>query len=730
MSKSKPPPPPPPRPIPIPGAPPARGSSSGSDRPGFPTRGDSVADAIPTEDEGDALFDELFGDLIDDGPEEPAEHTPSFEADASLVDDDDDRETIQPPPPVADADDEGDDDLLFDEAVVEPTLGEAVLQGGDLPTGDELADTNQLPRAQVPEGYDERVPYAEPYEVPPVQPVEEAEILEFDDAVLGSPSIETPPLPDAAGGSGYPPSAPAPASQPPPLPGGRDHEEDEAATVAIDASEILAQVHAAGGTPLAGSVDLSEGVVIEEEAVAEPDFGEVEIDADDIDIETGDVQVDTGVIDEGLVFEEADLSGNDAVVTLVQAGQRDAWLERATWLYREAPPSSEPQKRANALLVVAELYAMAGAEEHADRVAREALQLTPSSPMAHRQLRGILMARGQYTEVVDALDAEARVAPSTPARFHAHYVASELARLAQGDPESAKRRLDQAERAEETDVRLHLARLAYALGSDDEVPEMEVQGAHAAAVNRALDVLRALRSDGVDAGEGVASAYAGLLVARAALRRRDMAALVAALTQLEQHEEFAPGASWLIAALASADPQMRAEAVAALGRVSDGSHGGHAVRARAARALEAGENAIAVAVSNDAPDDVLSVPERLVVSALAGLPLAEHVSWIARGAANEDVAPLAAASAALIGDLEQLGEIAIGVEDVRQDSLLGRQLAAGMASSAAAHVVPLADDSVEELVPLDLEEIEPVEVEPVELTDDAEGTDDAGSTDV
>lgn len=726
MSKSKPPPPPPPRPVPIPGAPPARGSSSGSEPPGFPTRGDSVADAIPTEDEGDALFDELFGDLIDDGPEEPVEHTPSFEADPSLVDDDDDRETIQPPPPVAGDDEE--DDLLFDDAVVEPTLGEAVLHGGqDLPTGDELADTNQLPRAQVPEGYEERVPYAEPYDVPPVQPLDEAEVLEFDDAVMGAPAVETPPLPDAAGGSGYPPSAP-PSPMPPRPHGEDDEEEEEVATVAIDASEILAQVRAAGGTPLAGSVDLSEGVVIEE--------GDAEIDVDggELEIETDDVQIDAAALDDGagLVFEEADLSGNDAVVTLVQSGQRDAWLERATWLYREAPPASDPQKRANALLVVAELYAMAGAEEHADRVAREALQLTPSSPMAHRQLRGILMARGQYTEVVDALDAEARVAPSAPARFHAHYVASELARLAQGDPESAKRRLDQAERADDQDVRLHLARLAYALGSDDEVPQMEVEGPHAAAVNQALDVLRALRSDGVDTGEGVTSAYAGLLVARAALRRRDMAALVSALDKLEEHEEFAAGASWLIAALASADAQMRAEAVAALGRVSEGSHGGHAVRARAARALEAGENRIAVAVANDAADDVLSVAERLVVSALAGLPLAEHVSWIGRGAASEDVAPLAVASAALAGDLEQLGEIAVGDDDARQASLLGRQLAAGAGASASPAVpdIPLADDSVQELEPLDLEELEAVEIDLDGSPPEGSRTDEAAEIDL
>jgi len=65
----------------------------------------------------------------------------------------------------------------------------------------------------------------------------------------------------------------------------------------------------------------------------------------------------------------------DAVVTLVQSGQRDAWVERANWLLEEAPSADKPAERARALLVVTELLAMSGEEARAEELAREALGL-------------------------------------------------------------------------------------------------------------------------------------------------------------------------------------------------------------------------------------------------------------------------------------------------------------------------------------------------------------------
>jgi lipopolysaccharide biosynthesis regulator YciM len=713
----------------------------------------SVADAIPTQDEGDALFDELFGDLIDEpddtpaapvaaappAPPAPPAHDddlppppppPREEAPTLDAVDDDDRETFRPPPPTAEADDDG---LIFDDAVVEPTLGEAVIGVADYVSGDELADTNQLPRAELPPGMGDPVPYAEPYEMPPVQAAEDEDDddLIFDDVVVA----ETPPIPSA--------------SQPPPP---EEDDDDDGVTIAIDASDLLAQVEAAvggAGTPLAGSIeispdvasDLDEGTMVMDpaeaaglqagqalpEAVgAEPliadrvfaiddevvevdgesieveesvviDEASIEIDAsvesvevatesvdfDDVDLELVDVEPVEIEMDgaEAVAF-EADLSGNDAVVSLVQSGERDAWAERASWLYREAPPASDQQGRANALLVVAELHAMAGEEERADQVAREALQLAPSSPLAHRQLRGLLLGRGRYTELVDALDAEARVAPSVEAKFHAHYMAGEVERLALGDPDSSRRRVDQADRAAADDIRVQIARLSHGLGSSDVVPEVDVSGAHAEQLEAALAVISALRSDGA-MGDSSGGTYAALLTARASLRTRDMSKVVAALRTLEGIEEFGAGAAWLIAALASTNADLRSEAVAALDRVSQGSHGALAIRARAARALEAGDHAVAVDVANEADDDVLNPGERLVIAALAGRPLAEHVSWLTRGSQSEESAPIAAASSALFGEWEQQQECAVGDGSVRAESLLGRQLAGVLAPSDA-----------------------------------------------
>ncbi|MFS8068081.1 MAG: hypothetical protein ACMG6S_17140, partial [Byssovorax sp.] len=50
----------------------------------------------------------------------------------------------------------------------------------------------------------------------------------------------------------------------------------------------------------------------------------------------------------------------DASALLLRAQQRDAWVERAEWLRAEAGALSDFDSRARALLVVSELYAMAG----------------------------------------------------------------------------------------------------------------------------------------------------------------------------------------------------------------------------------------------------------------------------------------------------------------------------------------------------------------------------------
>jgi len=424
-----------------------------------------------------------------------------------------------------------------------------------------------------------------------------------------------------------------------------------------------------------------------EEALAAADeieeITEAEVDGDSGDAEVvsetaGDVEFTATPLDaDDAVFDVDGREGTEAVLTLMQLGERDAWVDRAKWLYREAPEREQPEERASALLVVSELYAMAGEEEQAETVAREAVELAPSSPLAYRQLRGILMAKGSWTEVADALDAEARVAPSAGAKLHANCLGAEVARLLHGDADAANRRLDQAVRAVGDDLRPQITRLAQRLASTDELGEVSLTGEGVDGLSQATEVLKVLRSDGAE-GEASSSPFALLLSARAALRKRDLPKAIDTLGNLEQLEEFAAGAAWLTSAIAAPHGELREHAIEALGRVSEGSHGAMATRAQAQRAIEAGDTDTAVDVANAAGEKVLTVAERLVISALSGERLTDLEEFIRRAVQGEVHAPLAAATAAVLTDPKTSAREVLDVGELlpRAAVALGRELAA------------------------------------------------------
>ena len=472
----------------------------------------TVMDAIPTEAEGDALFDELFG-VIDDDIAEP--DTPRVSA---LVE----AQQVAAAQESSRTGDSG--EFQFDEAVVEPEVEDPPTPAVD----DEgtHADTDQ----KAPEEGAE--PYEMPYQIPPSAPVRGADADEqIQDQVTATPPAPT--LGEAVGleADGGPesdftdavrptaepqlnatdavaaqevqlaedalrdkaaatPSAPALGQPlnaplgPPPLPArpaALDHDEEEE-TVAIDGAALLAQVDeltadadAQSAEPVDGDavsvepeiddvaeqeqaaaeLDSEAALVEPDESTAEPDeaadeltapevepdadelaaaevepdagelaaeveadagevaVAEIEVDADELTVAEVEVDADELTVAEVEVDAAAyehDGDSVDAVVALMQQGARDAWVDRANWLYDEAPEATDAIERSNALLVVSEIFAMAGERERAETIAREALELAPSSPLAHRQLRGILMSAGRWSDVTDALAAEARVA--------------------------------------------------------------------------------------------------------------------------------------------------------------------------------------------------------------------------------------------------------------------------------------------------------------------------------
>lgn len=798
---------------------------AGSDHPGLVSRQPkTVADAIPTEAEGDALFDELFGDDPYGGEAPPADDD---EPATMMVDRSAFSGTplglgpqrapvqagpppqqagppqqpgplqrprpplgpppggfpgrpippLQPPPPATTGEDEDyethrppapetpvampvmpehtlpiqpapmlpdsmvPDSMLADAALPntalpdsmppDATLGEALVEHADdviddaAETGEHLAiseedliDTNQYPRADLPAHLQPPGMLREPELPLPVPPAEDS-VMDLDEAVLIGDSddiafddvsfdeAEIAELTPEPGSVDFA-DAIRPAAEDP-LGATERVDEEEKASYTPDPPELEPALPEIPTPPPldAQALDGDGDDAIEayeevfERADVSGDAEVMDLDAEELAaIEAAEAELADGLtpdasenpsLGDGPAFsyEEAEASGNDAVVSLMQAGQRDAWVERASWLYEEAPLPNQATDRARALLVVSELLAMAGEEERAETVAREALQLAPSLPMAHRQLRGILMARGRWTEVADALDSECRVAPTNDAKFHAAYLGAEVARLAQGDPEGSSRRLDTAERVGRDDVRVPLARIMQALASSDEVPTVQATGPSADALTPSLEILRGIRSEGAAADPGE-TPYGALLRARAGLRKRDVAGAVAALGALERVDEFSPGASWLISALAAPHAELRAEAVNALARVSDGSHGAVATRARAARALELGDAAVVSQLANEAADDVLSATERLILAALAGASLQDPKAWLEQ-AADAEPALAAATAAVLNADAVELGE-----PSTRAAVLLGRALAAATTGDASAEDAPPADDKQED----------------------------------
>ncbi|MFP6683201.1 MAG: hypothetical protein VB934_00740 [Polyangiaceae bacterium] len=238
--------------------------------------------------------------------------------------------------------------------------------------------------------------------------------------------------------------------------------------------------------------------------------------------------------------------------------------------------------------------------------------------------------------------------------------------------------MDQAQRASPTDVRPILQRLAVDLALTDE-PPAPIEGVPAP-LKEGVEVLRAMRSEGRD-GTDVSDPYVTVLAARDALRRRDVAEALTALSALDVDETFCGGSRWLRAALAAPHRDLREAAVSALEGVEVGSHGSLAKRALVARALEAGDERAVAAFANDAGAEVLSSADRLVLAALSAKSFGSFAferldSWIADTARDDEYQTLAAAvSGLLCGDHAPAATLPVGTPRHRAEVRLGRCLA-------------------------------------------------------
>jgi cellulose synthase operon protein C len=307
----------------------------------------------------------------------------------------------------------------------------------------------------------------------------------------------------------------------------------------------------------------------------------------------------------------------DAAQHLAEKGEEDAWLTRATWFEQEAQAASDRTVKARGLLVASEIHAMLGDAARAQALAVEARDIAPNHPLVHRQARATFMRDGDWSAVAQTLQSENRTAATPAAKVHGALLAAGIARLASDDPELSNKRLDQAMRAAPTDPRPYLGRLATAIAEGDSIPNLRWPESSALApiVNAFSALARWRGAEPID--ESTTHPIEALVRARQAIRARDAANLLGALSSIGEASGLRDGAVWLGAAVAAACPPNEAAAVPLLGKVVDGALGGLARRALAAHGIKSANPTFALSVLSDASEAVFGAADRVAIAALA-----------------------------------------------------------------------------------------------------------------
>jgi tetratricopeptide (TPR) repeat protein len=378
----------------------------------------------------------------------------------------------------------------------------------------------------------------------------------------------------------------------------------------------------------------------------------------------------------------------DAAAHLADAGLSDDWRTRAEWLEAEARAASDKPMRARMLLAVSEILAMVGDDDRADELATEARDLAPQSPFAHRQARAKAARERAFADLVPALEAEGRVAPTPSARVHAALLAAEIARVVTSDPESVAKRLELAIRAVPGDPRAHVQKLATELATPEKAPKY--RWPDAPSLQPLVDAsayLAALRG-APDKGPP-RSPLDALVRVRAAFGVGDTLAAAESLAALRDVRDVGRGALWVAAALAAPSAAGRARAVEWLRDLKSGAHPDLAARSLASRALESADVEAAKAALDSGR--VFSAAERAALGALLGLATDEISADVKAMAEDEALSPLASAVDAFVS--RGASAPAAGSVEVRAQAALGRSLGRGEVASAIESFAVAAPDA-------------------------------------
>jgi cellulose synthase operon protein C len=371
----------------------------------------------------------------------------------------------------------------------------------------------------------------------------------------------------------------------------------------------------------------------------------------------------------------------DAVAHLGDMGQLAEWSDRAGWLEIEARAVDDRVERARALIVVSELFAMAGEADRAQSIAEEARELAPNLPLGHRQVRARMAREEAFEALLEPLDAEIRVSPTPASRIHALVLSAEISRLCSHDVELSEMKLAQAIRVSPADPRAHVLKLSRELAASSDAPSYRVSDEPSLEpLASAIAALSAFRgSPALDAPP--VSPLDAVTRLRAALLANDLPAALATLASLDGVEGVGPAALWLASSIAAPTRAGRERTLAWLTQLAGGEHPELASRALAARAFELGDADTARAALG--AQGVFSAAERAAAGALLGGPADFVTEALASIRGDDDFAPLAAAiSSSGVGEPAEAGE-----DLPRARAALGRALGLGKDAATISSLV-------------------------------------------
>lgn len=538
----------------------------------------------------------------------------------------------------------------------------------------------------------------------------------------GGPSIDATRTPPAVNPAGPPPREPFPPAvspaAPPAFGGGSEEPPADIETAPLGSLDVEASVEAevaSSAEVWSNSEDWGEsevnapfeaessGTFGGEDLEELPDEASLEVQGEESDVygdleELADDEIAASVQLDPPSVDAAPDPGEERRAELQLAEQEllEEWVSRAGWLMQEAETAADPAAKSRLLLVASELFAMAGEADSAVAAAKSAAAATPNAALAQRQSRWLAQAAGEWSQVAQTLDQEARTSPTPESKAHAAYFSAEIHARVLADGDQAQKRLDMAARLHPTDARSHVVKLAQTLAKDNSPPRARMPDAPTlATLSAAARELTRRRGGPATPGAGDASPTVTWADARRAFSAGDGQQGSELVAELARVPGLEAAAGWLTAALFAPQSATRAQAIEHLKQLLARHDSPLLRRSLAARALEAGDGegvAKALAADAEADEQAFEALDRVALGVLTQAPADSLSAPLQALAEMPEAHPLAAAGNVTLG-ISDGSDLASSDPHARAKLVLGRALGRGDREELSAATNAFADEN-------------------------------------